>query len=89
MFDEMVERIQRTTISVLLKVKIEFRTAPAQAPQAPQPQQTAPQAQPVRKPFRRQMPEPIQNMSSYKEAQAKQAEMMRIAAENDHKRNDN
>ena len=88
MFDEMVERIQRTTISVLLKVKIEFRTAPPQQA-APTPTQApAPQAQPVRKPFRRQMPEPIQNMSSFKEAQAKQAEMMRIAQENQHKRND-
>lgn len=66
MFDEMVERIQRTTISVLLKVRIELRQngAPARPAQPAQPQGE-------RKAFRRQMPEPIQNMSSYKEAQAK------------------
>ena len=34
MFDEMVERIQRTTISVLLKVKVEGRPAPAPVPMA-------------------------------------------------------
>ena len=68
MFDEMVERIQRTTISVLLKVRIELRQngAPARPAQLAQPQGE-------RKAFRRQMPEPIQNMSSYKEAQAKAA----------------
>ena len=71
MFDEMVERIQRTTISVLLKVRIELRQngAPARPAQPAQPAQ--PQGE--RKAFRRQMPEPIQNMSSYKEAQAKAA----------------
>ena len=76
MFDEMVERIQRTAISVLLKVKVEFRSAP---PQPAQPTQQQNSAQPVRRPIRRQMPEPIQNMSSFKEAQAKQAELMRVA----------
>ena len=65
MFDEMVERIQRTTISVLLKVRIELRQNGAPARPA--------QPQGERKAFRRQMPEPIQNMSSYKEAQAKAA----------------
>jgi len=81
MFDEMVERIQRTTISVLLKVKVEARPAPmqmqarpvaagqnAQAPQAP----TA-NAQPTPAPtqgrvFRRQMPSPLSSMSSYANA---------------------
>ena len=76
MFDEMVERIQRTTISVLLKVRIELRQngTPAR-PAQPAGQQNAQPAQPQgeRKAFRRQMPEPIQNMSSYKEAQAKAA----------------
>ena len=76
MFDEMVERIQRTTISVLLKVRIELRqnSAPAR-PAQPAGQQNAQPAQPQgeRRAFRRQMPEPIQNMSSYKEAQAKAA----------------
>ena len=40
MFDEMVERIQRTTISVLLKVRIELRQngAPARPAQPAQPQ---------------------------------------------------
>ncbi len=80
MFDEMVARIQRTTISVLLKVKIEFRNAPAQRPvQRQMPDQNMASSAPARKPFRRQMPEPIQNMSSFKEAQAKQAEMLRVA----------
>ena len=60
MFDEMVERIQRTVISVLLKVKVELR--------APTPASTA-SAVPLaptsgpRKPFRRQMPSPLSSMS--------------------------
>ena len=65
MFDEMVARIQRTTISTLLKVRVEARPAPVQpAPAAPAPK-AAPA--PVR-PFRRQMPEPITNMASFKAA---------------------
>ena len=78
MFDEMVERIQRTTISVLLKVKIEIRgNAPSgnagggNANGASAGGNAANSA--ARRPFRRQMPEPIQNMSSYKEAQARAA----------------
>jgi preprotein translocase subunit SecA len=68
MFDEMVERIQRTTISVLLKVKIEVRQAPAQPQptqnaQPAQPAQPA-QGQPVRRPIRRMMPVPLSQMSS-------------------------
>ena len=35
MFDEMIERIQRTTISVLLKVKLEIRAPQPAAPAAP------------------------------------------------------
>ena len=65
MFDEMIERIQRTTISVLLKVKVEMRPAPAPV------QQSAPVATAQRRPFRRQQPVPMTNMSSYKEAMAK------------------
>ena len=64
MFDEMVERIQRTTISVLLKVKIEVRQAPAQ-PQAQPAQSAQPaQGQPARRPIRRMMPVPLSQMSS-------------------------
>ena len=67
MFDEMVERIQRTTISVLLKVKVQIQPAPAPAPTAPaSAQQTGASA--PRRPFRRQMPEPLSNMSSQKNA---------------------
>ncbi len=77
MFDEMIERIQRTTISVLLKVKVEIRPAPVQAPAAARPvtanaAANAPAGAPAgRRPFRRQMPEPITNMTSYKEAMAR------------------
>ena len=60
MFDEMVERIQRTTISVLLKVRVEVQ--PAQP--APQPAQPAPARGPVSGGFRRQMPSPLSSMSS-------------------------
>ena len=83
LFDEMIARIQRTTISVLLKVKIEMRppqpSAPVKAPvqtpaqqaQSTQPTQPA-QAEPRR--FRRQMPSPITEMSSYKNAQNNQSD---------------
>jgi preprotein translocase subunit SecA len=63
MFDEMVERIQRTTISVLLKVKVEVRQAPAQPQPQAQPAQPA-QSQPARRPIRRMMPVPLSQMSS-------------------------
>ena len=73
MFDEMVERIQRTTISVLLKVKVEIRpAAPMQPIRRQMPVttgQTENAAPAVRKPLRRQMPSPISSMSSYKQAQ--------------------
>ena len=77
MFDEMIARIQRTTISVLLKVKIEMRPAQAPTPMqvkpaktgtAPAPAQAQPVAQPEPRRFRRQMPTPLSQMSSYKNA---------------------
>ena len=67
MFDEMVERIQRTTISVLLKVKVEMRApTPAPAPPAGSPL-NAPTSG-IRRPFRRQMPSPLSSMSSQQSA---------------------
>ena len=65
MFDEMIERIQRTTISILLKVKVEVRVAPTPVP-APAPAETpTPAAAPTaQRPFRRQMPTPLSQMSS-------------------------
>ena len=72
MFDEMIERIQRTTISILLKVKIQVQAAPpAPVQPAPAPAQPAQPASPApARPanpapvYRRQMPEPLSNMSS-------------------------
>ena len=82
MFDEMVERIQRTTIAVLLKVKVEIRPAP-QPVRRQMPEQGAVsgsgEVPPARKPLRRQMPEPLSSMSSYKEAMAKRAEFLKAA----------
>ena len=73
MFDEMVARIQRTVISTLLKVRLEIHPAPAQAAQPTPAQPAAQAARPMQnRPFRRQMPEPLTNMSSYKEAQGKE-----------------
>ena len=79
MFEEMVERVQRSIISVLLKVKIEAQPAPqvlrptqpaqapAAAPAAPaQPQAGAPRV------FRRLMPSPLSSMSSFKQPSAPQ-----------------
>ena len=73
MFDEMIERIQRTTISTLLKVKIELRPAPTAQPAPTQnagangaPAQAAPQRK-----FKRQMPTSLSNMSSFKQMQEK------------------
>ncbi len=86
MFEEMVERIQRSVISVLLKVKVEMRPAPTAQPLQVKRQMPTPAAAngangangaPAAKPaapapvrvFRRQMPEPLSNMSSFKAAQ--------------------
>ena len=85
MFDEMVERIQRTTISVLLKVRIELRAnggAPVRPAQNSQQQTQNAQQSGERRVFRRQMPEPIQNMSSYKEAQARAAQAAQAQRQN-------
>ncbi|MBQ8429384.1 MAG: preprotein translocase subunit SecA [Clostridia bacterium] len=84
MFDEMVERIQRSIISVLLKVKVEARPAPmpTQAPAAPAtPAASAQPTQPVRQ-FRRQMPSPLSSMSSFKERVAAAEEAMRNGGNN-------
>ena len=78
MFDEMIARIQRTTISTLLKVRVEARPAPVQmanaAPMAAtngaNAQAEQPKPAPAPRPFRRQMPEPITNMTSFKQAMA-------------------
>ncbi len=64
MFDEMVERIQRTTISTLLKVKVEVRPPVA----APAPAVNLAPTSGPRKPFRRQMPSPLSSMSSNQSA---------------------
>ena len=81
MFDEMIERIQRSIISVLLKVKIETRPAPApMQPAQPAPAPVQP-AQPVRQ-FRRQMPSPLSSMSSFKERVAAAEEAMKNSANN-------
>ena len=86
MFDEMVARIQRTTISVLLKVKVEVRPAPVQSVplrKEPSANEASAQAAPApRRAFRRQMPSPITSMSSYKEAMAKAQEQQRQQTKN-------
>lgn len=80
MFDEMIARIQRTTISTLLKVKIEIQP-PQPAPivnaapkAATEPTQSAgaqanPQERTTNRPFRRQMPVSLSNMSSFRASQ--------------------
>ena len=73
MFDEMIARIQRTTISTLLKVKIEIQPPqPVQAVnaalKAPEQPQAKPQERPANRPFRRQMPVSLMNMSSFRSA---------------------
>ena len=75
MFDEMIARIQRTTISVLLKVKVEVRPAPVQNVNV-RPAATAKSAAAPARPFRRQMPTPITQMASYQEAARKAQEAM-------------
>ena len=90
MFDEMIQRIQRSTISVLLKMKIEMRPAPAPAQPAAapaQPAQPVQNAQPAAKPaaarpFRRQMPVALESMSSFKERVAE------ASAQNEDKKED-
>ena len=68
MFDEMIARIQRATISVLLKIRVEVRPAPA--PTQAQAAANRPAAQPQR-PFRRQMPTPLSQMSSQQKTEKK------------------
>ena len=68
MFDEMIARIQRATISVLLKIRVEVRPAPA--PTQAQAAANRPAAQPQR-PFRRQMPTPLSQMSSQQKTDKK------------------
>ncbi len=74
MFEEMIARVQRSIISVLLKVKIETRPAP-QVLRPTQPAQPAPAAQPAQpqasapRTFRRLMPSPLSSMSSFKPAE--------------------
>ena len=68
MFDEMIARIQRATISVLLKIRVEVRPAPA--PTQVQAAANRPAAQPQR-PFRRQMPTPLSQMSSQQKTDKK------------------
>ena len=84
MFDEMIERIQRTTISILLKVKVEMQPAQRVPVSAPANNvNSAPAQQPQRRAFRRQMPEPLTNMSSYKQAmeRAQQARAQEVKTE--------
>ncbi len=73
MFDEMVERIQRTIIATLLKVKLEIRQAPAPAPAAA-PAQPAAAPAPAAKPMRRVMPSPLSSLSSYQKPENKSNE---------------
>ena len=75
MFDEMIERIQRTTISVLLKVKVELRPAPqsAQPVRRVMPTQPAPMGE-AKKPLRRVMPSPLSAMSSHQKPTDKKDE---------------
>ena len=76
MFDEMIERIQRSTVSKLLKAKLQIVAPPQAAPQpgvikpTPAPQ-SAPQ-QPARAGVRRQMPTPLSAMSSFQTQQKMQ-----------------
>ncbi len=87
MFDEMIARIQRTTISVMLKARIEVRppmpaTPLRQAQPAKAAQQSAKPAQGAQgaRPFRRQMPTPLSQMTSYKEAMQRAQEAQNAAA---------
>ena len=75
MFDEMVERIQRTTISILLKARIEIAPAPAPAP-ANNGTNLSPRAAATAhaKPFRRQMPVALSSMSSQQPQASKDTE---------------
>ncbi len=65
MFEEMIERIQRTTISILLKVKVQVQPAQSAQP-APAPIRPAQPAPAPAKVYKRQMPAPLSSMSSFK-----------------------
>ncbi len=78
MFDEMIERIQRTTISVLLKVRVQIQPAPVQRVMPTDPAASAQPATPAQlapapapRVYKRQMPEPLSNMSSFKNTENK------------------
>ncbi len=71
MFDEMIARIQRATISILLKIRVEIRPAPAPATAPAQAKQGISGTGTAQRPFRRQMPTPLSQMSSHKQADKK------------------
>ncbi len=71
MFEEMIARIQRTTISILLKVKLQIQAPPAQAIRPTAPTQPAPAAPAAPKVYKRQMPAPLSSMSSFKNTENK------------------
>ncbi len=66
MFEEMIARIQRTTISVLLKVRIQIQPAPAPVAPAAPVAPSAPAAPSSAPKYRRLMPTPLSDMSSSK-----------------------
>ncbi len=71
MFEEMIERIQRTTISILLKVKLQIQAPPTQTIRPAAPAQPAPAQPAAPKVYKRQMPAPLSSMSSFKNTENK------------------
>ncbi len=88
MFDEMVARIQRSTISVLLKSKVEVRVAPKPMP-ANGVNSPAPKIEEaVRRVFRRIMPTPLSQMPSQQEMMKKMEDLKAAKAEAEKKLED-
>ncbi len=88
MFDEMVARIQRSTISVLLKSKVEIRVAPKPMPANGANSPAAKIEEAARRVFRRIMPTPLSQMPSQQEMMKKMEELKAGKAESEKKMED-
>ncbi len=79
MFDDMIARIQRSTISVMLRAKIEVRKSPIPPTLPTAGKDNGANKEGARRPFRRLMPTPLTQMGSYQDVLQKMKAMQEAA----------